>query len=68
MKLLTIRESRGLSQSQLAERAGLSVTYIKILEEGKKSPTVRTLEKLAAALGISVADLLIDDQAKAATK
>jgi transcriptional regulator with XRE-family HTH domain len=44
--------------ADLAEKSGLSETYIRILLAGSKSPTLRTLEKLAAALGVTVGELL----------
>lgn len=53
-----LRKMRGLSQAELAERAGLSQPSIGAIEAGRKSPTLRTLEKIASALGISVSDLL----------
>jgi transcriptional regulator with XRE-family HTH domain len=41
----------------LAERAGVSYVTITRIEQRHLSPTVSTLEKLAAALGISVREL-----------
>ncbi|TYO94539.1 helix-turn-helix domain-containing protein [Desulfallas thermosapovorans] len=63
LRLSRYREAKKMTCAQLAESAGLSVTFIKTLEEGKKSPTLRTMEKLAAALGVKVTDLL-DEQAR----
>ncbi|OLC15994.1 MAG: hypothetical protein AUH29_06355 [Candidatus Rokubacteria bacterium 13_1_40CM_69_27] len=51
------RERRGLSLRALGERSGVSYVTIARVEAGTKSPTVTTLEKLAAALGVSVRDL-----------
>jgi len=45
------REKLGISQEEVAERAGVDRTYVSILERGLKSPTVETLEKVCAALG-----------------
>ena len=51
-----IRDSRlakGWTQRQLAEASGISLGYIKQLEQGNKpNPTVSTLEKLAGALDV----------------
>jgi transcriptional regulator with XRE-family HTH domain len=44
------RESLGISQENLAERAGLDRSYVSILERGLKSPTLETLEKICIAL------------------
>ena len=64
MRLKQIMETKGVSASRLSGLSGLSETYIRLLLAERKSPTLRTLEKLAAALGVSVIDLL-DYQPKA---
>jgi transcriptional regulator with XRE-family HTH domain len=51
------RERRGLSLHALAERAGVNYVTITRIENGRMSPTVALLEKLAAALEISVREL-----------
>jgi ribosome-binding protein aMBF1 (putative translation factor) len=49
-KLVSERESAGLSQSELARRAGLSPETINRLEKGKHSPDTATLAKIDKAL------------------
>ena len=44
------RRALGLSQERLAELAGLRQETLSRLESGKHSPTVRTVEKIEAAL------------------
>lgn len=44
------REKLGMSQEEVAERAGVDRTYVSILERGLKSPTLETLEKICEAL------------------
>lgn len=44
------RTKRKLSQAALATRAGLSVSYLSLLERGKRDPPLSTLKKIAAAL------------------
>lgn len=56
-----IRLRMNLSQRRLAQISGVSQPFIHNIESGHKSPTVRTLEKLARALGVSVAELVGDD-------
>jgi transcriptional regulator with XRE-family HTH domain len=51
------REKRGYSVRELAERAGVSYVTVVKVENGRMSPTVALLEKLAQALGIGVRDL-----------
>jgi len=53
-KLRTIREERGLSQRELAQRAGVSTNAISLIERDENSPSVSTLQNLAAALTIKM--------------
>ena len=52
--LRQIRERRGWSLRELGERSGVSYVTIQRIEAEALSPTVATLEKLAAALGMPV--------------
>ena len=56
-RLQQIRIHKAMSQGQLAERAGISVTYIDKLEAGEKIPSCQTLELLAEALDVPVYEL-----------
>jgi DNA-binding XRE family transcriptional regulator len=49
-RLIVERESAGLSQSELARRAGLRPETINRLEKGKHSPDTATVAKIAKAL------------------
>src|SRR5215207_8517509 len=62
-ELRRIRKERGLSQQRLAELAKVDKVTIVHIEGGKVSPKVETLEKLASALEIEVADLFPKVQA-----
>ncbi len=46
-----------LSQERLAERAELHRTYIADIERGVRNVSLKNIERLARALGVSVADL-----------
>lgn len=50
------RERRGYSVRELARRAGVGFVTVSRIENGRLSPTVAMLEKLAKALRISVRD------------
>jgi transcriptional regulator with XRE-family HTH domain len=50
----TCRIKRGLSQEGLARRAGCSISYLSMLENSKRDPTLSTIERIAAALNIPV--------------
>ncbi len=52
------RYELGLTQKQLAERAGLTEYTVTAAENGSKSPRPRTAKALADALGCSVVDVL----------
>jgi transcriptional regulator with XRE-family HTH domain len=52
-RLRNLRESAGLSQYALAKRAGLSKQGMSRLEMGEREPTWITVQRIAAALGVS---------------
>lgn len=52
-----LREKSGLTQHQLAEKAGLLQSHISRIERAEYSPTNKTLTKLAAALGVPISAL-----------
>lgn len=56
--IVRIRESRGITQSDLAERTGLKPSAISHFESGRRRPCLANLVKLADALGCS-ADVLL---------
>ncbi len=57
-RLRELRHSRGLTQADLAERAQVTTSYVGRLEQGGAAPGIDLVERLAAALGTTVADLL----------
>ena len=59
-RIAVLRDERGLTQQQLAERVNLSVVYIGFLEQGKRHGTMDTYLLIANALGITMNDLLKD--------
>ncbi|AZG84808.1 XRE family transcriptional regulator [Pseudomonas syringae pv. pisi str. PP1] len=54
-----IRLKLGLSQEELAELAGVHRTYIGMLERSEKNVTIYNIWRLACALQVEAADLLI---------
>ena len=48
-----------LSSHGLAETAGISVTFLKQIERGARNPSLDTLVRLSAALGLDPAQLVI---------
>ncbi|MCL2819056.1 MAG: XRE family transcriptional regulator [Actinomycetia bacterium] len=61
-KLATLRESHGLSQEELAARAGCEVATIADIENGSAVPSLAPLIMLTRALGVRLGTLLDDDK------
>ena len=57
-RLRELRDKRGETVRSLAEKAGMSFTYINDLERGIKTPTLATIVRLALALRCKVTDLV----------
>ena len=53
-----LREAKGWSQEDYADRAGIHRTYVSDIERGKRNPTVTVVEKLAKPLEIEPGRLL----------
>jgi transcriptional regulator with XRE-family HTH domain len=56
--LRLLRRKKGWSQEVFAEEAGFHRTYISDLERASRNPTISAVEKLAAALGVTMGQLL----------
>jgi transcriptional regulator with XRE-family HTH domain len=57
-RIKMLREARGWTQEQLAERSAMQRSYLADLELGRRNPSVRTLVKVANAFDIAVPELL----------
>jgi len=53
------RSRRKLTQSELAKRSEVSVSYLSMLEKNKRDPSLKMIEKLAAGLGIPASILIL---------
>jgi transcriptional regulator with XRE-family HTH domain len=66
-RLAEVREAAGLTQAGLAEKGGIPLGTIRELEQGRREPLFSNMQKLAAALNVSLdgwpAAALPDDQA-----
>lgn len=56
--LRRIRTSTGLSQEELADRAGLHRTYISSIERAERNISLENIFLLARALGVEPSDLI----------
>ena len=57
-KIKKLRKERGLTQVELAVIVNISPVYLGFIENGRRRPSLRTLERLARALKVSAKDLL----------
>lgn len=55
--IVRIRQEKGYTQERLAYESGISKGFLSEIESGKKSPTIRTLEKIAETLEITLSEL-----------
>lgn len=53
----SLRGEREAKQLDIAEDAGITVSHLSKIETGKVNPTWGTVEAIAAALGVTIADL-----------
>ena len=56
--LRALRQAKGLSQEELAHRAGIDRTYVSSLERCQYSATIDVVDRLANVLGVEAAELL----------
>lgn len=57
--LRKLRTERGLSQEKLAADAAVDRAYLGGMEREQENPSIDALDKVAAALGVSLAELLV---------
>lgn len=57
-RLREVRSAKDMTQEALAEAAGLHPTFVSNVERGYRVPTVPTLMRLAAGLGVQPSELV----------
>jgi len=62
-RIRELRRQAGLTQSELAEKASLSLNFIGTVERGRNVPSLMTLFRIARSLGASVSDLFLSAEA-----
>lgn len=56
-RIRNLRKSRGFSQESFAEKADLHPTYVGGVERGERNLSLRSIEKIASALEVSLSEL-----------
>lgn len=59
-KLSHLRKEKGLTQQDLAKKAGIGIAQMRRYESGKSSPTLEVIKNLVKTLGVSADELLFD--------
>ena len=60
-RIIQLRESQGFSTNKLANKAGISQSYLREIELEKKNPTIEVLSYICDALKISLKEFFSDD-------
>ncbi len=58
-KIQRFRKMKKLTQEELAEKVGISTTYMGNIEQGLYTPSLKVLEKIAKQLHIKTGELLL---------
>lgn len=56
-RIKELRRRRALTQEQLAEQVDLATNYISLIEVGRTSPSLETMENVARALGVELKEM-----------
>jgi transcriptional regulator with XRE-family HTH domain len=63
-RIRTLRKSKKYTQEELAFKAGMDVSYLNYIENGKQSPTLNKISSLAKALEVELPELFYFQQSK----
>lgn len=56
-RIRRLRKQKELTQEELAEKVHVSTTHIGLVETGKRRASLKTLQRIASALGVKLKDL-----------
>lgn len=59
-KLSNLRNSKGLTQQEMAKKVGIGIAQLRRYEGGKSSPTLEVIKNIAKTLGVSADELIFD--------
>lgn len=60
-RIKNARTSKGIKQYELARDIDITANYLSLIETGKKSPSLRTINKIAKSMELSVTELISYD-------
>ena len=63
MQIRKMRKAFGLTQAEFAEKSGISMMSLRRYETNERQPTMQTITRMAAALGLTVGEFLWSDPA-----
>ncbi|MCA1717252.1 MAG: helix-turn-helix domain-containing protein [Actinobacteria bacterium] len=63
-----LRRERGLTQQELGQRCGLSRSFLSQVENGNRVPSLSSLTRISAALGVMPIDVLVRDEQEISEK
>ena len=66
--IIDARQQSGLTQKELSERTGITQSDISKLERGNANPSIRTLQRLAAGMGMKLRLEFLPDATRVASK
>lgn len=56
-RLKDLRQKRGLSQTELAAKIGVSQRHIAFIESGQRLPSLKSAHRMASVIGVSIDDI-----------
>lgn len=60
-RLKDLRQQKGMTQEELANASGLSISFIRAVEQGVNAPSFESIETLASALNVTVMTMFYFD-------
>lgn len=66
-RIRSLRESLSFTQEELAEKAGISMSFVSMIERGHRTPYLETLADIARGLNVTLSDLFLDEGGQAPT-
>jgi XRE family transcriptional regulator, fatty acid utilization regulator len=61
-RIKELREQAGMTQEQLGEALGITHSAVSLIESGKRGLNVKTADKIAHALGVTLNELLAESE------